>query len=49
MFEHIMKEKMTVVVEISDIEQQVFQDELLRFIYSGQVRFKRMDEMQMSF
>ena len=44
MFEHPVKENMTGIVNISDIEVDVFQ-ELLHYIYTGQVTSKRMDEV----
>ena len=44
MFDHPTKEKILGVVEIQDINPEVFR-ELLRYIYTGQVPLKRMDEV----
>ena len=44
MFEHPSKENMTGIVDIADIEVNVFK-ELLRYIYTGQVPSLRMDEV----
>ena len=44
MFQHPTKENLSGVVEIPDIEPEVFQ-EFLRYIYTGQVPLKRMDEV----
>ena len=44
MFQHPSKEKMTGVVDVPDIEPDVFK-ELLRYIYTGEVPWNRMDEV----
>ena len=45
MFQHsTSKENVTGIVDIPDIEANVF-EELLRYIYTGQVPLKRMDEV----
>ena len=44
MFQHPSKEKMTGVVYVPDIEPNVF-NELLRFIYTGDVPLNKMDEV----
>ena len=44
MFQHPSKEKMTGVVDVPDIEPDVFK-ELLRYIYTGEVPLNRMDEV----
>lgn len=43
MFEHPLKENLSDVVKITDIEPDVFQ-EVLRYIYSGLIPKERMDE-----
>ena len=44
MFQHPSKEKMTGVVDVPDIEPDVFK-ELLRYLYTGEVPLNRMDEV----
>ena len=44
MFDHPLKEKMMGIVDVPDIEPNVF-EELLHYIYTGQVPSKQMDEV----
>ena len=44
MFQHPSKEKMTGIVDVADIEPDVF-NELLRYIYTGEVPINVMDEV----
>ena len=44
MFDHPSKEKMTGIVDVTDIEPDVF-EELLHYIYTGKVPSKQMEEV----